>query len=147
MELVKEEDNGEDIEDNVFQYIKSLNINTKQYFEAFSDNATRKLPVNAEGLISLFPTRPKYNSQKKGLVLLGQIQSSIFESNLSNLSNLQSQIKNLETIYKEIPRHKLTPKLHVLLDHTIGELKRNGVLNLFSEQGGEGQHSLIKKES
>uniref|UniRef100_A0AC35TXC3 RING-type domain-containing protein n=1 Tax=Rhabditophanes sp. KR3021 TaxID=114890 RepID=A0AC35TXC3_9BILA len=140
MKIVKDEENAEDIEERIFQFIKSLNINTQNYFETFSGNATRKLLVNIEELMNLFPLKPEYDLKKTGLILLGDIQTAIFKSNVNNLSNLDLKTEALESIYKEIPRHKLTPKLHVLLDHTIDELKHNGVLNLFSEQGGEGQH-------
>uniref|UniRef100_A0AC35TYU3 Lant_dehydr_N domain-containing protein n=1 Tax=Rhabditophanes sp. KR3021 TaxID=114890 RepID=A0AC35TYU3_9BILA len=130
MKIVKDEENAEDIEERIFQFIKSLNINTKNYFETFSE-------LKIEALESIYKEIPRHKLTPKLHVLLDHTIDELKHNGVLNLFSEQGELKieALESIYKEIPRHKLTPKLHVLLDHTIDELKHNGVLNLFSEQG------------
>uniref|UniRef100_A0A0N5BT26 C2H2-type domain-containing protein n=1 Tax=Strongyloides papillosus TaxID=174720 RepID=A0A0N5BT26_STREA len=138
--------NGTLLSARLDNFIKTFHIPIQEFYQTFSGNGVHRFLENIDQFECIFESIEGYDKYINTFRKIRNIYKVVSKVNRSNKNELSKAIAELHAEYEDFGDIYLTPKLHALLHHSEKELERNGKLSLFSEQGLESQHSLIKKD-
>uniref|UniRef100_A0A0N5C4I0 Uncharacterized protein n=1 Tax=Strongyloides papillosus TaxID=174720 RepID=A0A0N5C4I0_STREA len=127
-------------------FLKSFKVPRQEFYQTFSGNGVKRFLENIEQFEQIFDSTQRYSKYLNVFKKISKIYKAVFKVNSQNSIQLSEAINELHIAYEQLDKISLTPKMHALLHHSEKELNRNGKLTLFSEQGLESQHSLIKRD-
>ncbi|KAF1771052.1 hypothetical protein GCK72_002877 [Caenorhabditis remanei] len=128
----------------------SLGADISARKQDFSGNHTLKLLDEAavEEYCSILEQTPQLSHIKGFLINLGKFQKLCVSREMSDdeIESMEIAIDNIWTHLQQFAGHlNVTPKLHVLLEHTADFVKTHKTLARISEQCIEGIHAIVNR--